>query len=87
VTLLQAEVVRSAIARGDRWVNFSPGPNVAKMRWSETMHVQDDFAYGTGSRVSGLRFLAFAQLAAAKQFRHAVAVARSNSPQAPATGA
>lgn len=87
VTLLQAELVRSAIARGDRVVNFSPGPNVAKMRWSERMHVQDDFAYGTGSRAAGLRFLAFSQLAAAKQFRHSVAVARSNSPKAPAAGA
>lgn len=87
VTLLQAEVVRAAIARGDRVVNFSPGPNVAKMRWSERMHVQDDFAYGTGSRAAGLRFLAFSQLAAAKQFRHSVAVARSNSPKPPATGA
>lgn len=86
VTLLQAEVVRSAIARGDRAVNFSPGPNVAKMRWSERMHVQDDFAYATGSKRSGYRFLAFSQLSAVKQFRHAVAVARSNSP-APSAGA
>ncbi|WP_432565285.1 GNAT family N-acetyltransferase [Kineococcus sp. SYSU DK003] len=84
VTLLQAEVVRSAIARGDRFVNFSPGPNVAKMRWSERMHVVDDFAYATGSRASGLRFLAFSQLSAAKQYRHAVAQARSNSPKPPA---
>lgn len=83
VTLLQAEVVRAAIARGDRVVNFSPGPNVAKMRWSEVMHVQDDFAYATGTKASGLRFLAFSQLAAAKQFRHSVAVARSNSPKDP----
>ena len=82
VTLLQAEVVRSAVARGDRVVNFSPGPNVAKMRWSERVHVVDDFAYATGTRASGLRFLAFTQLAAARQYRHAVAVARSNSPRA-----
>ncbi|WP_337060010.1 GNAT family N-acetyltransferase [Kineococcus sp. G2] len=83
VTLLQAEVVRSAAERGDRVVNFSPGPNVAKMRWSERVHVVDDFAFATGSRASGLRYLAFSQLAAVKQFRHAVAVARSNSPAAP----
>ncbi|NAZ75833.1 GNAT family N-acetyltransferase [Kineococcus sp. T13] len=87
VTLLQAEVVRSAIARGDTVVNFSPGPNVAKMRWSERMHVQDDFAYATGSRAAGLRFLAFSQLAAVKQFRHAVATARANSPKPAAPGA
>ena len=87
VTLLQAEAVRAAVERGDSWVNFSPGPNVAKMRWSERMHVQDDFAYATSSRVSSLRFLAFSQLAAAKQIRHAVATARSNSPKRPAPGA
>ncbi|GAA0310988.1 GNAT family N-acetyltransferase [Kineococcus aurantiacus] len=86
VTLLQAELVQSAIARGDRFVNFSPGPNVAKMRWSETMHVVDDFAYATGSRTSGLRFLAFSQLAAVNQYRHAVAVARANSPRPRPTG-
>lgn len=81
VTLLQAEVVAAATARHDAWVNFSPGPNVAKMRWSETMHVVDDFAFATGSRRAGLRYLAFTELAALKQFRHSVAVARSNSPR------
>jgi len=81
VTLLQAEVVAAAIARHDSVVNFSPGPNVAKMRWSERMHVVDDFAFATGSRRAGLRYLAFTELAALKQFRHSVAVARSNSPQ------
>ncbi|PRY18167.1 CelD/BcsL family acetyltransferase involved in cellulose biosynthesis [Kineococcus rhizosphaerae] len=80
VTLLQAELVQAAITRGDRYVNFSPGPNVAKMRWSETVHVVDDFAYATGGRTAGLRFLAFSQLSAVKQYRHAVSVARANSP-------
>ncbi|WP_432545374.1 GNAT family N-acetyltransferase [Kineococcus sp. SYSU DK004] len=85
VTLLQAAVVQAAAERGDAFVNFSPGPNVAKMRWSERVHVQDDVAYATGSRASAVRYAAFSQLAALKQVRHAVAVARANSPR-PAPG-
>ena len=35
VTFLHSELVKHAIERGDTVVNFSPGPNVAKFRWSE----------------------------------------------------
>lgn len=53
VTLLHAKVVQHAIERGDRYVNFSPGPSVSKLRWSEQLWMTHDFAYGAGS---GLKF-------------------------------
>ena len=81
VTLLQAQVVINGIDRGDEVVNFSPGPNVAKMRWSERMHVLDDFAFATTDVASGLRYAAFTQLSSLNQWRRGVAIVRSNSPQ------
>ena len=35
VTFLQSEAISAAADRGERWINMSPGPNVAKLRWSE----------------------------------------------------
>ncbi|GAB7189599.1 hypothetical protein NUM3379_03050 [Kineococcus sp. NUM-3379] len=81
VTLLQAQVVIDAIGRGDEVVNFSPGPNVAKMRWSERMHVLDDFTFATADVASGVRYAAFTQLSSFNQWRRGVAIVRSNSPQ------
>jgi CelD/BcsL family acetyltransferase involved in cellulose biosynthesis len=59
VTFLQGEAIQAAITRGDRWVNFSPGPNEAKLRWSDILHVVDDFAYGSGGRGALSRYAAF----------------------------
>src|SRR5688500_18452696 len=48
---LQAELVRYGIERGDATVNFSPGPNVSKTRWSEALWVTThEFAFGAGPR-------------------------------------
>lgn len=58
-TLLQAELIRTAIECGDRVVNFSPGPNVSKLRWSEQLWVSNEFAYGAGSRSLGFRYGVF----------------------------
>jgi CelD/BcsL family acetyltransferase involved in cellulose biosynthesis len=49
VTLLHSKVVQHAIERGDRYVNFSPGPTVSKLRWSEELWSTHDFAYGAGT--------------------------------------
>ncbi|GAA4987726.1 GNAT family N-acetyltransferase [Kineococcus glutinatus] len=80
VTLLHAEVVRAAVERGDRVVNFSPGPNVSKLRWSERLTVHDDFAFATAGRAAGLRYAAFDSVARLNRFRRGVATARANSP-------
>ena len=50
ITFLHAQLIQHAIDRGDTWVNFSPGPSVSKLRWSQTMHVVNTFAYGSGPR-------------------------------------
>jgi CelD/BcsL family acetyltransferase involved in cellulose biosynthesis len=59
ITALQGEAMQAAIIRGDRWVNFSPGPNEAKLRWSDSLHIVDDFAYGGGGRDALARYAAF----------------------------
>jgi CelD/BcsL family acetyltransferase involved in cellulose biosynthesis len=41
-TILQAECLRQAIARGDLLANLSIGPDVAKLRWSEHLHFYHD---------------------------------------------
>jgi CelD/BcsL family acetyltransferase involved in cellulose biosynthesis len=50
VTHLVGALVRAAVARGDRVVNFSPGPRVSKLRWSEECWVSNEFAFGVGPR-------------------------------------
>lgn len=59
VTHLQAELVRHAINRGDSVVNFSPGPNVSKTRWSEQLWVTNEFAFGAGPRSLTARYATF----------------------------
>lgn len=59
VTHLQAELIRYAIERGDSVVNFSPGPNVSKLRWSERLWVTNEFAFGAGPRSLMVKFTAF----------------------------
>ena len=66
VTHLQAELVRHAIERGDTVVNFSPGPNVSKLRWSEQLWVTHEFAVGGGSHALTLRFASFDMLSSVR---------------------
>lgn len=82
ITFLQEQVVREAAERGDRWVNFSPGPNVAKLRWSEQVDVHHDFAYGSGGKSLRWKYGAFAARQAQSEVSHAVAMAAAH--QAPA---
>ncbi len=74
VTHLQGEAISQAADRGEQWVNMSPGPNVAKLRWSERIDAHDDFAYGCGGRGLQVRYGAFAALQGVSQARHAVAL-------------
>ena len=56
VTFLHAEAIQHAIQRGDQWMNFSPGPSVSKLRWSQDLYTVNSFAYGSGPRSLSLRF-------------------------------
>ncbi len=90
-TLLQSEVVRTAVERGDGMVNFSPGPSVSKLRWSETLWVGNDFAYGAGGRSLAARYGVFGALSTVKAARHAMQFTRrqrksTQPPAAPSAG-
>ncbi len=50
VTHLQERAFRAACEAGLRWVNMSPGPNLAKLRWSERLLRHDQFTLAVGSR-------------------------------------
>jgi hypothetical protein len=82
VTFLQEQLAREAAERGDRWINFSPGPNVGKLRWSGQVDLHQDFAYGSGGRSLRWRYAAFAAAQALTQVDHAIRV--SGAHQAPA---
>lgn len=86
VTYLQEHLVREAVARGDRWVNFSPGPNVAKLRWSEQVDVHYDFAYGSGGKALRWKYAAFSATQALGQVNHAISMASANAAPARVDG-
>lgn len=77
VTHLQAELVRHAIERGDSVVNFSPGPNVSKTRWSEQLWVANEFAFGAGPRSLTARFATFQMLSSLRSTLDAAGRRRS----------
>jgi CelD/BcsL family acetyltransferase involved in cellulose biosynthesis len=79
LTLLHAELIRHAIARGDKLVNFSPGPNVSKLRWSEQLWVANDFAYGAGPELLRLRYGAYLTASTIVGSLRAAAFARRNA--------
>lgn len=70
VTHLHGELVRYAIERGDTVVNFSPGPNVSKLRWSEQLWVHHEFVFGAGPRLLHARFAAYQALSSIKTGLH-----------------
>lgn len=82
VTFLQEQLVREAVERGDSWINFSPGPNVAKLRWSSAVDVHQDFAYGCGGRAVKWKYAAFAAAQAVGQVDHAVSVSGAHAAPA-----
>jgi hypothetical protein len=77
-THLQAELVRHAVDRGDSVVNFSPGPNVSKLRWSERLWVTHEFAFGAGPRSLTWRFAGFTMLSSLKATRRAASRHRAD---------
>lgn len=78
ITHLQAELIRYAVERGDTVVNFSPGPNVSKTRWSEQLWVTHEFAFGAGPRTLTPRFAAFQMLSALRATLGAAGLRRSH---------
>ena len=85
VTFLHSQVIKAAIERGDTLVNFSPGPNVSKMRWSEELVVLNDFVYGAGPALLRWRFTAYSVLSTLRS--HAQIVAFSKKSSGPRTAA
>lgn len=70
VTHLQERAFQEACADGHRQVNLSPGPNLAKLRWSEQVRAYRDFAFGAGPRSLLWRYSAFAAVAARNEVFH-----------------
>ncbi len=79
VTYLQAELVRHAISREDTIVNFSPGPNVSKLRWSEQLWVTHEFVYGCGPRSLQVRYAAYQTLSSLRAITSAMRFVRQNA--------
>jgi CelD/BcsL family acetyltransferase involved in cellulose biosynthesis len=86
VTLLQTELVKYAVERHDRIVNFSPGPNVSKLRWSEKLYVSHEFAYGSGRHALQLRYGAYQVLSSLRANASAIAFVRRNASRPGAGG-
>jgi CelD/BcsL family acetyltransferase involved in cellulose biosynthesis len=87
VALLHTEMVKHAISRGDTVVNFSPGPNVSKLRWSEQLWVVNDFVYGAGPTSLSWRYRAYLAASAVRSHVQAVAFARASSTAGPSSTA
>lgn len=64
LTHLVGVVAQDACERGDSILNFSPGPRVSKLRWSETLWVATEFAFGSGPRSLLTRYSALRAAAA-----------------------
>lgn len=67
-TLLQAHAIEDAILAGQRWINLSPGPNTAKLRWSESIEASPEFILVPNRLYSTVTFGAYWQTAAAAEF-------------------
>jgi CelD/BcsL family acetyltransferase involved in cellulose biosynthesis len=79
VTYLQAELVRNAIAREDSVVNFSPGPNVSKLRWSQSLWITNEFVYGCGPRNLHLRYATYQTLSSLRASATAMRFVRQSA--------
>ena len=68
-TTLMAECLRRAIEQRDRMANLSPGPDVAKLRWSELLDLHQEFLMVGPRRRSRGVFSLYWQLRAAELIR------------------
>jgi hypothetical protein len=67
VTALQVAAMQEAVARGEEWVTFSPGPNESKLRWSEHLALWNEVAVGPARRSALARYTAFSAARDARQ--------------------
>lgn len=74
-SFLQGQAIEAAADRGEGWINFSPGPNQAKLRWSEQLDVTHDWSFGTGAVGYGL----FSAVATRRELKHQIAMAARGS--------
>ena len=68
-TTLMAECLRRAIEQRQRMANLSPGPDVAKLRWSERLELHQEFLMVGPRRRSRVVFSLYWQLRAAEWIR------------------
>jgi CelD/BcsL family acetyltransferase involved in cellulose biosynthesis len=64
-TLLQGRAIDDAVALGHSWVNLSTGPDTPKLRWSEQLAVNPEFALVPDRPFSRMAFGAYWQASAA----------------------
>jgi CelD/BcsL family acetyltransferase involved in cellulose biosynthesis len=79
ITMLQTELVKAAIDCGHTMINFSPGPSVSKLRWSENLWVANDFAFASGPRTLALRYGAFQAMSSLRRSASSIAFVRRQS--------
>lgn len=70
VTYLQEHAFTQACSDGHRYVNLSPGPNIAKLRWSEQVEVYHDFAFGSGASTLLWRYAGVTAMAVRNEVTH-----------------
>jgi CelD/BcsL family acetyltransferase involved in cellulose biosynthesis len=68
-TTLMSHCLQYAIERGSTMANLSPGPDVAKLRWSEQLELHQEFLVVGPRRRSRLAFSLYWQLRAAAAIR------------------
>jgi len=88
-TLLQGRAIDDAVALGHSWVNLSTGPDTAKLRWSEQLAVNPEFALVPDRPFSRMAFGAYWQASAAvavmrERHRHRVLPDSSGRATGPA---
>ena len=90
VTLLQYEAAERAALRGDAEVNFSVGPDLSKLRWSESVVQHPEFVVcgprpGSRRRLAGYAALASVAAVRREAARHRVLKRGSDAPAGKAT--
>lgn len=68
LTILTAAIVDDAATRKATRVNFSTGPNTAKLAWSETIECHQQFAIVRRSKLSSAKFSVYWQARAFERF-------------------
>ncbi|MGO9876441.1 MAG: GNAT family N-acetyltransferase [Acidimicrobiia bacterium] len=76
ITTIQVAAIQAAIEAHKTVFNLSTGPDVAKLRWSENLEVQQEFVITGSKRRSRAYYSAYAQAATAAKLRRERFVSR-----------